>query len=115
MIKEIQKISELNKRIIIKKATKSKDSFGQNIHTYIDFLTTWAKVKQTTNLSNNEEKQKNSKMLNMYTLQFTIRYIHNLSDEMFIYYNKKYYRITNINNLDEKNLYLQITTELLED
>lgn len=110
---EKPKINELNKRIIIKKASIVKNSFGEPIYTYSNFLTVFSKVEQIQNQRYNEEKQKNAKMVNVVTLHFTIRYLQNITDEMFIYYRKVYYRISNINDLD--NGFITILGLKLED
>lgn len=94
-----------NKQIVISRKIKSKDSQGFPTDTLETVLTTWANVKTTrgmTLIKNNSDFEK------AYT-NFTIRFPKVVIDrEMLIQFNGKIYTIEYINNVDEKNVELEL-------
>ena len=94
-----------NKIIEIYEVTRGKDAAGfpANVETLI--LTTYAEVKTTrgyTLIVNNTDFEK------AYT-RFTIRYpVTELNRKMIIKYNGKEYSIEYLNNIDDKNVELEI-------
>lgn len=94
-----------NKQIVISRKIKSKDARGFPTDTLETVLTTWANVKTTrgmTLIKNNSDFEK------AYT-NFTIRFPKVTIDrEMVIQFNGKTYTIEYINNVDEKNVELEL-------
>ena len=105
---------ELNKRIRIEKVIKHKNNFGEYIPELKTFIETWATIKQSSNSGDNKEIQ-NQRLINRNQKLFNIRFIHNLSDDMIIVYRDKNYSIENINNVDEKDIEIEILGQLIED
>jgi SPP1 family predicted phage head-tail adaptor len=100
-----------NKKIIIYKKEKVKDSEGFPIDTDIEVLKTYAKVKTTkgfTLIANNSDFEK------AFT-NFTIRYPKTeITREMILKYNNKFYTIEYLNNIDEANIELEIQAKVVE-
>ena len=100
-----------NKKIIIYKTEKVKDSDGFPIDTDIEVLKTYARVKTTkgfTLIANNSDFEK------AYT-NFTIRFPKTeITRKMFLKYNNKTYTIEYLNNIDEANIELEIQAKVVE-
>lgn len=96
---------EYNKRISIFQEEEKEDNAGFKIKTKSVVLSSWAKVKTTkgfTLISNNTDFEK------AYT-NFTIRFPKvEITRNMLVEYNGKTYTIEYLNNVDEKNIELEI-------
>lgn len=96
---------DYNKKIVIYKEIKGKDSEGFPTTTQNTVLTTYAKVKTTrgfTLIANNSDFEK------AYT-NFTIRYPKTtINRKMLISFSQKTYSIEYLNNVDEANIELEI-------
>lgn len=94
-----------NKKISIFQKIIVKDNDGFPVENEIVVLTTYANIKTTrgmTLIMNNSDFEK------AYT-NFTIRYPKTLIDrKMFIKYNNRIYTIEYLNNVNEKNVELEI-------
>lgn len=94
-----------NRKIVIFKKIKSKDSQGFPTDTLQEVLTTWANVKTTkgfTLIKNNSDFEK------AFT-NFTIRFPKvEIDREMIIQFKGKTYTIEYINNVNESNVELEI-------
>ena len=101
----IKNAGHFNHKITIYSVTYGKDAqgFPQNTETVV--LTAWASVKTTRGMTiiiNNSDFEK------AYT-NFTIRYPSvTITREMLIRFNGKVYTIQYLNNVDEKNVLLEI-------
>lgn len=100
-----------NKKIVIYKVKKVKDSEGFPVDTDIEVLKTYAKVKTTkgfTLIANGSDFAK------AFT-NFTIRYPKNeITRDMLIKYNNKIYTIEYLNNIDEANIELEIQAKVVD-
>ena len=100
-----------NKKIVICKTEKVKDSEGFSIDTDIEVLKTYARVKTTkgfTLIANNSDFEK------AFT-NFTIRYPKTeITRDMFLKYNNKKYTIEYLNNIDEANIELEIQAKVVD-
>lgn len=94
-----------NKLISIYQASQVEDDCGFKQESLTLLLKTWAYVKTTkgfTLIANNSDFEK------AYT-NFTIRYPKtNITRDMIIEFNSKYYSIEYLNNVDEENIELEI-------
>lgn len=101
----VKNAGHFNHKITIYKVTLGKDAQGFPANTETVVLTAWANVKTTRGMTiiiNNSDFEK------AYT-NFTIRYPSVAIDrEMLIRFNGKVYTIEYINNVDEKNVILEI-------
>jgi SPP1 family predicted phage head-tail adaptor len=99
-----------NKKIIIYKNEKVKDSDGFSIDQEVEVLKTYAKVKTTkgfTLIANNSDFEK------AFT-NFTIRYPKTeITRDMLLKYNNKIYTIEYLNNIDEANIELEMQCKLV--
>ena len=101
----VKNAGRFNKKITIYRVVLGKDSQGFPANTEEVVLTPWAHVKTTKGMTiivNNSDFEK------AYT-NFTIRYPQTeITREMLIRFNGKVYTIEYLNNVDEKNVELEI-------
>ncbi len=101
---------DYNKKISIYQVVKVEDNAGFKVPTESIVLNTFAKVKTTkgfTLIANNTDFEK------AYT-NFTIRYPKTeITRDMLIKYNGKVYSIEYLNNIDEKNVELEIQAKVV--
>ena len=102
---------DYNRKISIYKIVISEDDAGFKTKTKSIILSTYAKVKTTkgfTLIANNTDFEK------AYT-NFTIRYPKvKITRDMMIEYKDKTYSIEYLNNVDEKNIELEIQAKVVE-
>lgn len=102
---------DYNKKISIYQIVVSEDDAGFKTKTKSIILSTYAKVKTTrgfTLIANNTDFEK------AYT-NFTIRYPKKvITRDMLIEYKDKTYSIEYLNNVDEKNIELEIQAKVVE-
>lgn len=102
---------DYNKKISIYQIVVSEDDAGFKTKTKSIILSTYAKVKTTrgfTLIANNTDFEK------AYT-NFTIRYPKVvITRDMLIEYKDKTYSIEYLNNVDEKNIELEIQAKVVE-
>ena len=102
---------DYNRKISIYKIVISEDDAGFKTKTKSVILSTYAKVKTTkgfTLIANNTDFEK------AYT-NFTIRYPKvKITRDMMIEYKDKTYSIEYLNNVDEKNIELEIQAKVVE-
>ena len=102
---------DYNKKISIYQIVVSEDDAGFKNKTKSIILSTYAKVKTTrgfTLIANNTDFEK------AYT-NFTIRYPKKvITRDMLIEYKDKTYSIEYLNNVDEKNIELEIQAKVVE-
>lgn len=92
----------LRKTITIQEQIITKDSYGSNVSEWKDILSTRAEVKSNTG----NRELNNGEIINTYTVTFTIRFYHNIKEQMRILHSGRKYRILSIN----KELYKQAVT-----
>ena len=101
---------EYKHRISIYAETEKEDNAGFKIKSKSIILNAWAKVKTTrgfTLIKNNTDFEQ------AYT-NFTIRYPKkSITRDMLIEYNGKTYTIEYLNNIDEKNVELEIQAKVV--
>ena len=101
---------EYNKKITIYAVTEQEDSAGFKVKSKSIILNAWAKVKTTkgfTLIKNNTDFEQ------AYT-NFTIRYPkREITRDMLLEYNGKTYTIEYLNNIDEKNVELEIQAKVV--
>lgn len=102
MVKVIN-AGELNKRVTIQKQTKTRDSFGAEIISWIDENTVWAKF-----LSANKRSEINMMNQNYFeaTAKICIRFCTGINKTMRLKYGNRYFEIIEIQNVEEKNVEL---------
>lgn len=101
---------DYNKKIVIYKNEKVKDSDGFSIDTEVEVLKTYAKVKTTkgfTLIASGSDFEK------AFT-NFTIRYPKTeITRDMLLKYNNKTYTIEYLNNVDEANIELEMQCKVV--
>jgi SPP1 family predicted phage head-tail adaptor len=101
---------DYNKRITIIKEVEEEDSAGFKVKTRSTVLAAWAKVKTTkgfTLIKNNTDFEQ------AYT-NFTIRFPRKkITRDMLVLFNGKEYSIEYLNNIDEKNVELEIQAKVV--
>lgn len=101
---------ELKEVITIQQPIAVQNEYGANGIDWKDVISTRAKATFNSGSRQNE----NNEIVHSYTMTFTIRFYHNVSEDMRIIWNGKKYRILSIN----KEVYKQsvtIITELINE
>ena len=96
----------LKERIQVQRPTVRTDEYGANVIEYNNIINTRAAA---TNKSGNR-----AKIVYNYIKSFTVRYYHNIQENDIIIWNNKKYRITDIDEVRDKQ-YKIINTELIND
>lgn len=96
----------LRETITIQQPITVQNEYGANGIEWKDVISTRAMADYNSGNRQNE----NNEIVYNYTITFTIRYYHNINDDMRIIWNGKRYRILSIN----KEIYKQSTTIITE-
>lgn len=96
----------LKESITIQQPTTLQNEYGANGVEWKDIISTRAKATFNTGSRQNE----NYEIVHNYTITFTIRHYHNVTDDMRIIWNSQKYRILSIN----KEIHKQTTTIITE-
>lgn len=83
----------LTKPITFRRATITKNEYGQEVTYWENYIITRGNVKYNTGNRTIE----NQEILNTYTVIFTVRSYHKIDESMRVLYNGKQYRILSIN------------------
>ena len=100
----------MRETITIQRPVTVQNEYGANGIEWRDVTSTRAMA----NYNNGNRQNENNEIVHNQTITFTIRYYHNITDDMRIIWNGKRYRILSIN----KEIYKQsatIITELIND
>ena len=101
-------IGQLDRRIVLESPTLVANSYGEETITWSDYLTVWAMVEW----KGGSEKEESDKLTAKSKVVFTVRNLGNLVDETYrILYKTKYYYIQAINEIDGREMFLELLTE----
>lgn len=100
----------LKERIQVQRPTVRTDEYGANVIEYNNIINTRAAV---INKSGNRANE-NGEIVYNYIKSFTVRYYHNIQENDIIIWNNKKYRITDIDEVRDKQ-YKIINSELIND
>jgi len=101
-------IGQLDRRIVLERPTLVANSYGEETITWSDYLTVWAMVEW----KGGSEKEESDKLTAKSKVVFTVRNLGNLVDETYrILYKTKYYYIQAINEIDGREMFLELLTE----
>ena len=95
---------EINKRITIKTQVLTQNSYGEEIITWSNFCTVWAKITS----SSGKEFYAVQKLNPETTALFKIRYRSGLDTSMRIYYGTRIFDILYIDNVGEGNVEINL-------
>jgi len=98
---------KLDRRITLRSASVSTDSFGQAVRTYSDLGNVWAKVDYRTV----KEGEETSRLTSVNKVRFTIRYRSDVDATNKISWNNSTYEIEGV-SLEGRERYLIIDTTL---
>lgn len=101
---------ELRHRIKIQKHTSEMNENGFEVKSWQDFKSAWASV---TNLHGREFFQA-KQVSSSASTKFIIRYIDELDTKMRILYNDKHYNIIYIDNIKDRNRFIELLCEVIE-
>ena len=103
-------IGELDRRIEIQTVEGIANTYGEIEFTYELLQAVWSKVYHKSGKATEESDE----MINVNTTIFYIRNIginiQNMTEQYRIYYNKNYYYIETINEIDGRERFLEIIT-----
>lgn len=102
---------ELDKKITIQKMSRTQNSYGEQIETWIDIKSAWANVKQTDSKTDNKEEFYGDQRVTKVIYEFEIRFMPGLKTRFRIRYKNMTFDILSINNVEEKNVKLKIVGE----
>ena len=100
----------LNETVTFKCPEVIKDDYGQEETTWKDYIKTRCKVYYKSG----NRVTENNEIINTYNVEFTVRYYHNINEQMRILYNGKLYRILAINK-DRLKQSITITGEMINE
>jgi len=90
---------EMNKKITIQYAAKSKNSFKEEIITWTTLCTIWCAIEPTTG----SERYLQQERISETTARFKIRYRSDIDTTKRIKYGNRYFDIISVINRDEAN------------
>lgn len=105
---------ELTKRITIQVNSSAQNGFGEEIPTWTDLTTVWAKIEMTSARAENVETFRNNLTKQVSTYEFTVRYRTDLDRYIRIKYKDRYFEIKNIDNVEQANHTLILLGEAID-
>lgn len=103
------RIGDLDRQITLRALTTSRDTFGEEIQTWSDLATVWAKVDYSTGFERFEGEQETA----FTGVVFYIRHRTDLNQKLRIVYENEEYDIKGIHEVDRR-FFLKIIAELRE-
>ena len=101
-------IGKLDRRIILQNPTKTANAYGEEVISWSNYLIVWANVEWKGGMENEES----DKLTATSKVMFTIRNIGNAVDTNYrILYKLNYYYIQAINEIDGREMFLELLTE----
>ena len=101
-------IGQLDRRIILESPTLVANSYGEETITWSEYLTVWANIEW----NGGSEKEESDKLTATTKVVFTVRNLGNDVDETYrVLYKSKYYYIQAINEIDGREMFLELLTE----
>lgn len=97
--------------ITFKKATITKNKYGQEETSWNDYIVTRGNVK----FNSGSRVTENNEIINTYTVTFTVRCYHDIDEFMRILWNGKTYRILSIEYGDRTKQSITVIGELIND
>tara|TARA_Y100001972_G_C7416908_1_gene215644 strand:- start:181 stop:504 length:324 start_codon:yes stop_codon:yes gene_type:complete len=102
-------IGELDRRITLESPTATHNNYGENVESYSDFRTIWAKVK----FEGGSKTDEFDRITSITKAKFYIRNIglSTFNEGFIITYDGKSYWIQAINEIEGRDSFLEIITE----
>jgi SPP1 family predicted phage head-tail adaptor len=102
-------IGKLNKRIVLQYIDGSIFKDGVDVENWVDSVTIWAKAEPLRG----KELWMAQSIHQEINMKFTIRYRKDVSEDMRILYDRKYFEIVSIVDIEEKHTYMEITCKVV--
>jgi len=99
-----EKVGMLSNRIKVQVLTQSTDSQGGYTDAWADLYTLWASIKQLSQ----REAFYGQQMESPATHRFMVRYVSGITTKHRVLFGSRTFNITRVNNLEEKNVWLEI-------
>lgn len=93
---------ELDRRVTLQSSTTTKSSVGQQLHTWSDVATVWAKVVEEAG----EETREGRDAFNRQQLRVIIRFRSGLSDSMRLVYGGNNFEITSVREMGRRQWHI---------
>ena len=101
-------IGKLDRRIILQNPTTTANAYGEEVISWSNYLIVWANVEWKGGMENEES----DKLTATSKVMFTVRNIGNAVNPTYrILYKLKYYYIQAINEVDGREMFLELLTE----
>ena len=101
-------IGKLDRRIVFERPFKTANAYGEEVISWGTYLTVWANVEWNGGMENEES----DKLTATSKVMFTVRNIGNAVNPTYrILYKLKYYYIQAINEVDGREMFLELLTE----
>ena len=100
-------------KITIQQPTETQ-SYGEVSTSYTTFSIVWAGIASLMGTRAGREYYAAKQIIDESMFTFTIRYIADMTTKMRILFNGNYYDIRDINNVDMKNVYLELICRLAQ-
>lgn len=101
-------IGQLDRRIALERPSLVSNSYGEETITWVSYLTVWAHLDWKGGM----EREESDKLTATTKVVFTVRNLGNDVDETYrVLYKSKYYYIQAINEIDGREMFLELLTE----
>lgn len=97
----------LNHKVVIEQRVETKNTLGEDITTWTEYKTTWAKVSPLSG----KEYLSNNEFQSVITGRVSMRYLSGVTVDMRINWDNRIFNIKSIINTDERNRELILMVE----
>jgi len=106
----IKQSGQLDRRVIFQSQASSTDAFGQNVGSWSDTLTLWAKVVERSG----SESEQSNQIVAVRKVDFIIRYNSQINELFRVSYRSKIYEIEAIIQDEARDSFMRIETRLAD-
>jgi len=106
----IKQSGQLDRRVIFQSQASSTDAFGQNVGSWSDTLTLWAKVIERSG----SESEQSNQIVAVRKVDFIIRYNSQINELFRVSYRSKIYEIEAIIQDEARDSFMRIETRLAD-
>jgi len=106
----IKQSGQLDRRVIFQSQASSTDAFGQNVGSWSDTLTLWAKVIERSG----SESEQSNQIVAVRKVDFIIRYNSQINELFRVSYRSKIYQIEAIIQDESRDSFMRIETRLAD-
>ncbi len=106
----IKQAGQLDRRVVFQSQASSTDAFGQNVGSWSDTLTLWAKVVERSG----SESEQSNQIVAVRKVDFFIRYNAQINETFRVSYRSRIYEIEAIIHDESRDSFMKIETRLTD-